>query len=66
VNVTDAPLTGFPSTSVTVATRGFANAVLLVALCGVPLVAAIADGGPDVFDRLKSAPAAGRVAASTE
>jgi hypothetical protein len=65
VNVTDAPLTGFPSTSVTLATRGSANAVLTTALCGVPLVAAITAGGPDVFDRLKPAPAAGRVAAST-
>jgi hypothetical protein len=65
VNVTDAPLTRFPSSSVTVATRGFANAVLTVALCGVPLVATIKDGGADVFVRLKSAPAAGRVVAAT-
>jgi hypothetical protein len=41
VKVTVAPATGFPPLSFTVATSGAANAVLIVALCGVPLVAAM-------------------------
>jgi len=44
VNVTVAPLVGDPPV-VTVATSGAANAVLTVALCGVPLVAAIVSTG---------------------
>jgi len=51
VKVTEA-LTGFPWLSVTVATKGAANAVLTVALCGVPLVAATAAAGPALFVRL--------------
>jgi hypothetical protein len=55
VNVTIAPLTGFWPLSTTVATSGTANAALIAALCGVPLVAAIAAGAPVVFVRLKLA-----------
>jgi hypothetical protein len=55
VNVTVAPLTGFEPLSSTVATRGAANAVSMVALCGVPLVAVIDAGAPTVFVRLKLA-----------
>jgi hypothetical protein len=55
VNVTVTPLTGFEPLSSTVATRGAANAVLIVALCGVPLVAVIDAGAPTVFVRLKLA-----------
>jgi hypothetical protein len=48
VNVTATPAVGDPPV-VTVATSGFANAVLTVALCPVPLVAPIATtGGVDV------------------
>lgn len=54
--VTTAPLTGFPPASVTFATSGAANAVLICALCGVPLFAAIANASPV---RLVSAKAAG-------
>jgi hypothetical protein len=49
VNVTKTPLTGLFPASVTVATKGAANAVLIVALCGVPLVAATFAAGPAVF-----------------
>jgi hypothetical protein len=41
VNVTFTPLNGLPPASFTVATNGAAKAVLIVALCGVPLVAAM-------------------------
>jgi hypothetical protein len=59
VKVTETPLTGTPP-FVTVATNGLANAVLIVALCPPPLVAArvfvpevlvsakVTDFGPDV------------------
>jgi hypothetical protein len=53
VNVTDAPLTGYWLLSTTVATRGAANAVSMVASCRDPLVAVIDAAGPDVFVRLK-------------
>jgi hypothetical protein len=43
--VTVAPLTPLPLEFSTVATRGFANAVLMVVLCGVPLVA-VMEAGP--------------------
>jgi hypothetical protein len=56
-NVTSAPLTGFMLPSTTVATSGAANAALTVALCGVPLVAAIAISAPVTFASLKSAAA---------
>jgi hypothetical protein len=52
VNVTDAPLTGLPPESFTVATNGAANAVLMGALCPPPLVAVIDPGGPAVLVRL--------------
>jgi hypothetical protein len=55
VNVTVTPLTGFEPLSSTVATRSAANAVSIVALCGVPLVAMIDAGAPTMFVRLKSA-----------
>ena len=42
--VTVIPLTPLPLEFSTVATRGFANAVLMVVLCGVPLVAAMEPG----------------------
>ena len=44
VKVTNAPLNGDPP-MVTVATNGAANAVLTIADCGDPLVAAIVSGG---------------------
>jgi hypothetical protein len=53
VNVTEAPLTGFELLSTTVATSGAPKAVLMVAFCNEPLVAAIDAGGPDVLVRLK-------------
>jgi hypothetical protein len=52
VKVTTTPLVGNPPV-VTVATRGAANAVLISALCGVPLVAAIVSTTAPVFVRLK-------------
>ncbi|MGA8984481.1 MAG: hypothetical protein WB470_17520, partial [Candidatus Acidiferrales bacterium] len=48
VNVTTTPLTQAPP-FITVATSGAANAVLTVAVCGVPLVAAIVSGAAAVF-----------------
>jgi hypothetical protein len=42
LKVTVTPLTGVPPEFVTVTTKGLANAVLIVALCGVPLVAVMA------------------------
>ena len=54
VNVTTTPLTPVPPFD-TVATSGAANAVLTVALCAVPLVAAIVSGAEAVFVRLKLA-----------
>jgi len=41
VKVTDTPLTPPPLELSTVTTSGFANAVPTIAVCGVPLVAAI-------------------------
>lgn len=58
VKVTVTPLTGFPPLSFTVATSGDANAALIVALCGVPLVAVMEAAGPAVFVREKLAGAA--------
>ena len=46
VNVTVTPLTPVPLEFSTVATSGLANAVLIVAVCGVPLVAVIEAGLP--------------------
>src|SRR6267143_491288 len=44
--VTVAPLTALLKESLTVACSCVANAVLMAALCGVPAVAVIVDGGP--------------------
>ena len=46
VNVTVTPCTGLPPLSFTVATSGAANAVLMAALCGVPLLAVIVAAVP--------------------
>jgi len=46
VNVTTTPLTGLFPASVTVATNGAPNAVLIVALCPEPLVTATFAGDP--------------------
>jgi hypothetical protein len=55
VKVTTTPLTGLFPASVTVATRGAANAVLIVAVCGVPLVAVTLAAGPAVLVKAKFA-----------
>jgi hypothetical protein len=50
VNVTFTPLTGLLPASFTVTASGLANAVLIVADCGVvPAFAVIVFGGPTVF-----------------
>jgi hypothetical protein len=50
VNVTFTPLTTLPPASFTVTASGFANAVLIVADCGVvPAFAVIVFGAPTVF-----------------
>ncbi len=49
VNVTTTPLTGLFPASVTVATKGAANAVLIAALCPDPLVTTTLAAGPTVF-----------------
>src|ERR1019366_5270915 len=49
VKVTVTPATGLPPLSFTVATSGAANAVLMAALCGVPLLAVIEAGVPEVL-----------------
>src|SRR5262249_11048511 len=49
VNVTTTPLTGLFPASVTVATNGAPNAVLIGALCPDPLVTATLAAGPTVF-----------------
>ena len=48
VKVTVTPCTGLPPLSFTVATSGAANAVLMAALCGVPLVAVIDAAVPEL------------------
>jgi len=55
VNVTITPLTGCDPLSSTVATSGAANAVSMVAVCGVPLVAVIVAGTAAALVRLKLA-----------
>jgi hypothetical protein len=54
VKVTTTPFVPVPPV-VTVATRGAANAVLITALCGVPLVAVMVSTAAAVFVRLKLA-----------
>ena len=49
VNVTFTPLTGLPPASLTVACNSDAKAMLITALCGVPPVGLIVDGGPGVL-----------------
>jgi hypothetical protein len=49
LNVTTTPLTGLLPASFTVATSGAANAVLIVALCGVPAVATRLAAAPAVL-----------------
>ena len=49
VNVTVAPLTGFPPASFTIAASGAANAPSIAPICGVPLVAVVLAGGPSVL-----------------
>jgi hypothetical protein len=49
VKVTVTPLTGLPPASFTVATKGFAKAVLICALCPPPLAAVMEAGGPGLF-----------------
>jgi hypothetical protein len=46
VKVTLIPLRGLPFASLTVTTRGLANAVFVSALCGVPLVAVMDPATP--------------------
>jgi hypothetical protein len=55
VKVTVTPPTGLLPPSTTVATNGAPKAVLMVVLCGVPLVGVIFDGGPVVFVSTKFA-----------
>jgi hypothetical protein len=65
VNVTSTPLTGLFPASVTVATRGAANAVLIVAFCPEPLVAVTFAAAPTVFVSEKSADVAPVALATT-
>jgi hypothetical protein len=65
VKVTTTPLTGLFPASVTVATNGAAKAVLIVALCPEPLVAATFAGDPDVLVRTKFADVAPAALATT-
>ena len=55
LNVTTTPLTGLLPASFTVATSAAANAVLIVALCGVPLVAVMVAAAPALLVREKFA-----------
>ena len=55
VNVTVTPLTGLLLASFTVACNAVVNAVLTVALCGVPAVAVTLAGLPARFVKLKLA-----------
>ena len=56
VNVTDTPPTGLPPESLTVATSGAANGVLIGALWPSPPVAVIDAGGPTTLVTVKLAP----------
>ena len=59
VNVTVTPLTGLLLASLTVASSAVPNAALIVALCGVPAVAAILPAAPGVFRASESQAADG-------
>jgi hypothetical protein len=63
VKVTTTPFTGLLLASFTVTTRVAAKAVVIVVLCGVPLVAVIADGDPA---KLVSAKLAGVATPATD
>jgi hypothetical protein len=65
VNVTTTPLTGLLPESVTVATNGAANAVLIAVLCGVPLVTATLAAAPTLFVKAKFAEVAPVALATT-
>jgi hypothetical protein len=65
VNVTTTPLTGLFPESVTVATRGAANAVLIVAFCPEPLVTATFAAAPVKFVKAKFADVAPVALATT-
>jgi hypothetical protein len=65
VNVTTTPLTGLFPESVTVATKGAPNAVLIAVLCGVPLVAATLAAAPALFVSAKFADVAPVALATT-
>jgi hypothetical protein len=65
VKVTTTPLTGLFPASVTVATRAAANAVLIAADCGVPLVAVTFAAGPALFVKAKFADVAPVALATT-
>jgi hypothetical protein len=65
VNVTTTPLTGLFPASVTVATNGAPNAVLIVALCPDPLVTTTLAAGPAVLVNEKFAEVAPVVLATT-
>ena len=65
VNVTTTPLTGLFPESVTVATNGAANAVLIVALCPDPLVTTILAGAAAKFVNEKFADVAPVALATT-
>jgi hypothetical protein len=55
VKLTVTPLSGLLLASFTVACSGVANAVLTVALCGVPAVAEMLAAAPALFVRVKLA-----------
>jgi hypothetical protein len=65
VNVTTTPLTGLFPASVTVATNGAPNAVLIAALCPEPLVTATFAAGPTLFVSEKFAEVAPGTLATT-
>ena len=65
VKVTTTPLTGLFPESVTVAANGAANAVLIAALCGVPLVAATLAAAPALLVSTKFAGVAPEALATT-
>src|ERR1700676_1740686 len=64
-NVTVAPLTTFPPTSVTVTLSGLAKAVPIAVLCGVPLTTVTLLAAPGLFVSAKLAPVAAPEAAVT-
>jgi hypothetical protein len=65
VKVTLTPETRLPPLSLTVACKAVANAVLMVALCGVPAVAVMEAAGPGVLVSAKFAEVAPVALATT-